>query len=240
MRFIIEIMLLMVILLCTWNGYKKGLVMCIGGILAIIVSLYVGDLLASTFTPAVTPAVHPFISGYMDGSEGKISNTLSDLLGSGSTLSVEDAIKQNPDIKTELCVKSFEKVGVFSSSAEVMAADAISTEDGSGSTLSAAIINVLCNDFTYYIIFLIFFVIALIIFTVLGNILNLSFKIPEMDKLNDVGGIVAGAVKGLLFCVIIVWALKFTGILFPEDELKHTLLTALFLKMNILSHCLTI
>jgi len=240
MRFIIEIMLLMVILLCTWNGYKKGLVMCIGGILAIIVSLYMGDLLAATFTPAVTPAVHPFVSGYMDGTGGKINGTLSDLLGGDSTLSIEDAIKQNPDIKTELCVNSFEQVGIFSSTAEVMAADAIRTADDSGSTLSAAIINVLCYDFTYYIIFLIFFAITLIILTVLGNILNLSFKIPEMDKLNDVGGIIAGAVKGLAFCVIIVWALKFTGALFPEEELKHTLLTALFLKMNILSHCLAI
>ncbi len=240
MRFVIEIFLLFVILLCTWNGYKKGLVLCIGGILAIIVSLYVGDLLGDTFTSAVTPVVHPFVSGYMDGTEGKINSTLTDLLGSGSNLSVEDAIKANPDIKTTLCEKSFEKVGVYSSTAEVMAAEAVSSSDESGSTLSAAIINVMCNNFTYFLIFFIFFAISLIILTVMGNILNLSFKIPEMDKLNDVGGIVAGAFTGLMFCMIIAWALKFSGLLFPEEELKHTLLTALFLKMHILSHCLSI
>jgi hypothetical protein len=240
MRFIIEIFLLFVILICTWNGYKKGFVMCIGGILAIIVSLYVGDLLADTFTSAVTPVVHPFVSGYMDGSEGKISSALDDILGSGSSLSIEDAIKANPDIKTELCVKSFEKVGVYSSTAEVMANNAISMEAESGSTLSVAIINVMCNSVTYFLIFLIFFAITLIILTVMGNILNLSFKIPEMDKLNDVGGIAAGAFTGLMFCVIIAWALKFSGILFPEEDLKHTLLTALFLKMNILSQFLSI
>ena len=240
MRFIIEILLLFVILLCTWNGYKKGFVMCIGGILAIIVSLYAGDLLADTFTSAVTPVVHPFISGYMDGTEGKINSTLSDLLGSDSILSIEDAVKANPDIKTELCTKTFEKVGVYSSSAEVMAAEAVALEEESGSTISAAIIDVMCNNFTYFLIFLIFFAITLIILTVMGNILNLSFKIPEMDKLNDIGGIAAGAITGLMFCVILTWALKFSGLLFPEEELKHTLLTALFLKMNILSHFLSI
>jgi Colicin V production protein. len=240
MRFVIEILLLFVILLCIWNGYKKGFVMCIGGILAIIVSLYVGDLLADTFTSAVTPAVHPFVSGYMDGTEGKINATLSDLLGSGSQLSIEDAIKANPDIKTELCEKSFEKVGIYSSTAKVMAKDAISYETETGSTLSEAIIDETCNYFTYFIIFLIFFAITLIILTVLGNILNLSFKIPEMDKLNDIGGIASGAVTGLMFCAIIVWALKFSGLLFPEAQMKHTLITALFLKMNLLSHCLSI
>ena len=96
------------------------------------------------------------------------------------------------------------------------------------------------NDFTYYLAFLVFFALTLIILTVLGNILNLSFKFPEMDKLNDIGGISAGAVTGLMFCIIIVWALKFTGLILPEAEMKRTLLTALFLKLNILSQFLTV
>jgi len=240
MRFIFDLALLAIIAACTWSGRKKGLVMCIATILAVIISLYVGDLLGSTFSPAVTSAVRPFVSGYMDGTEGVINQTLIGLENGSAGLSVEDYVKQHPDIKEQLCENSFEKVGVYSSSAKKMAGNAIDYADTNGVSLSLAIETVMTNDFTYYLAFLVFFALTLIILTVLGNILNLSFKFPEMDKLNDIGGISAGAVTGLMFCIIIVWALKFTGLILPEAEMKRTLLTALFLKLNILSQFLTV
>ena len=43
MRAIIDIVLILIIALCTWNGYKKGLVGGIAGILAIIIALFGGS-----------------------------------------------------------------------------------------------------------------------------------------------------------------------------------------------------
>ena len=46
MRLIIDIVLLVIVALCTWSGYKKGLIGGIAGILAVIIALFGGSLLS--------------------------------------------------------------------------------------------------------------------------------------------------------------------------------------------------
>lgn len=241
MKFAIEALLLFIIAFCAWSGYKKGLVMCIGSILAIIISLYVGDLLGDTFAPEVQPVMRPFVSGYMDGSEGIITENMNELLGAGSnSLSVDDALAQNPEKRTELCVNSYKNVGIYTSAAKKMADEAIALSERTGSSLSVAIVDVMSQNLSYCLIFILFFLLSIIIITVLGNLFNLSFRIPEKDKLNNIGGAIAGAITGILICMIITWVLKFCGEIFPEKDMLRTLLSALFIKMNFLSLFLTI
>lgn len=241
MRFLFEALLLFIIAFCVWNGRKKGLVMCIGSILAIIISLYVGDLLGDTFAPAVQPVMRPFVSGYMDGTEGIITENMNELLGTGSSaLSVDEALAQNPDMRYDLCVNSYKNAGIYTSAAKEMANEAIALSEQNSSSLSVAIVDVMCQSLSYCLIFILFFLLSIIIITVLGNLFNLSFKIPEKDKLNDLGGTIAGAVTGILICMIIAWVLKFSGALLPEENMRKTLLTALFIKINFLSLFLTI
>lgn len=241
MNIIIEILLLIILLVCIWTGYKKGLVMCIGTILAIIISLYVGDLLADTFSPALRPVARPFVSGYLDGTEGVVNSSLSALLnGNSAGLSVEDAIKQNPGIRQELCQKSYQKVGINEAAAKQMAARAVSKADKDSVTLQSAIVDVMCSDFTYLIGFLVFFLLSMIILTVIANLVNLNLKIPGNERLNRIGGIIAGAATGLIFCFIAGWALRFCGGFLPESGMKYTFLTSFFVHFNFMSLFLSI
>ena len=241
MRFAIEALLLFIIAYCAWNGYKKGLVMCIGSILAIIISLYVGNLLGDTFAQEVQPVMRPFVSGYMDGSEGIITENMNELLGAESnSLSVDDALAQNPEKRFELCVNSYRSVGIYTSAAKKMADEAISLSQQTGSSLSVAIVDVMSQSISYGLIFILFFLLTIIIITVLGNLFNLSFKIPEKDKLNNIGGAVAGGITGILICMIITWLLQFSGATLPEEDMRHTLLSALFIKINFLSLFLSV
>lgn len=241
MNIIIEILLLIILLVCIWTGYKKGLVMCIGTILAIIISLYVGDLLADTFSPALRPVARPFVSGYLDGTQGVVNSSLSALLnGNSAGLSVEDAIKQNPGIRQELCQKSYQKVGINEAAAKQMAARAVSKADKDSVTLQSAIVDVMCSDFTYLIGFLVFFLLSMIILTVIANLVNLNLKIPGNERLNRIGGIIAGAATGLIFCFIAGWALRFCGGFLPESGMKYTFLTSFFVHFNFMSLFLSI
>ncbi|MBP8639969.1 MAG: CvpA family protein [Oscillospiraceae bacterium] len=241
MRLAFEVLLLLIIAYCAWSGYKKGLVMCIGSILAIIISLYVGDLLGDTFAREVQPALSPFVSGYMDGTEGIISSNMNELLNTGtSSMSVDEALAQNPDLRYDLCVNSYKNVGVYTSAAKEMADEAIALSEQNGSSLSTAIVDVMCQNLSYCLIFILFFLLTIIIVTVLGNLFNLSFRIPDKDKLNDLGGAIAGGVTGILICMTITWVLRFCGAFLPEEIMSKTLLTALFLKINFLSLFLSI
>ena len=59
-----------------------------------------------------------------------------------------------------------------------------------------------------------------------------------MDILNDVGGAVVGLLRGIIFCMVLVWALMFLGILIGKTTLDGTILARLLAKLNLLSRIL--
>ena len=67
MKLIIDLIFIAILVVCGWSGYKKGIIMGIGGVLVIIISLYGGNLLSTTFSYEVIPALKPFASGYLAG-----------------------------------------------------------------------------------------------------------------------------------------------------------------------------
>lgn len=235
MKYVIEGVLILILVLCIWRTYKKGLLMGIVGILAIVISLYVGNLLSTTFYDAAVPVVDPFVSGFVEGSEGSLTEAKDEVLGeTGVSLSVEDAFTQNPDKAEEILSLSFEKVGMYSGVSDRMAKQALEKiEDGS--TPEKAVSAVMSEDLTYAVAFILFFILTLIILFVIANVFNLTFRIPEHKLLNNIGGIVTGAVQGVLYMALIVWVLKFCGAFLPEAQMSGTLVTGLFLKLDLMS-----
>ena len=80
----------------------------------------------------------------------------------------------------------------------------------------------------------------LIALTVLGNIPNISFKIPNLDILNDVGGAVMGVAQGVCLLLVFSWAMKFTGLLIPQETVSETFLVPWFMDQTILVNYLGI
>ena len=104
MRLIIDIVLLVIVALCTWSGYKKGLIGGIAGILAVIIALFGGSLLSSAYAHEVIPALEPFVDGYVDSQKNR--DVMLEKLGyAHSELSLEDmewvAAAGNPETKPE-------------------------------------------------------------------------------------------------------------------------------------------
>ncbi|MDR0952362.1 MAG: CvpA family protein [Oscillospiraceae bacterium] len=239
MKLLIELVFIAIIIACVWGGYKKGLVMTVGSILIIVVSLFAGDLLSDTFSSMATPMLRPFVSGYMEGADGAIELALTEVSGTASEiLSEEDIIGGDADKAVEIARLSYLNMGIYAATSEQMAQEAYEQYELSGRTLSYSIIEVMCAKLTYYVCFILFFAVVLILLTVLGNITNLSFKIPNMDKLNMIGGAVLGLAVAFAFCCVLAWILKFTGKLLPEEQLGS--LSKYFVKMNFLSKYLSI
>ncbi len=66
MRIILDLILLMIVALCIWNGYKSGLIGGIAGILAIIIALLAGSTISSNYAYEAIPVLAPFVDGYID------------------------------------------------------------------------------------------------------------------------------------------------------------------------------
>ena len=65
MRAVIDLVLLAIIIISIWSGYKKGLIMGIAALCAAIISLYGASLVSEAYSYEVVPVLRPFVSGYI-------------------------------------------------------------------------------------------------------------------------------------------------------------------------------
>lgn len=233
MKIAIDLVLVAIILGCVWAGYKKGLIMGIGGMVVIIVSLYGAALLSATFSYEVVPALRPFVTGYME--KQMTGEVLEDMGFKNSDRSVSDILADDPGLKAEFCTVCYESVGIYTDAAEQMAEEALSYAEENDAELDSAVGEVLSARLAYVGCIILGFLLILIILTAIGNIPNLTFKIPNMDKLNDIGGLAMGFIKGVTYCVLLCWALRFMGLIIGEETLRHTILARFFILIDFIT-----
>ena len=148
MKAVIDIILLIIIALCTWNGYKRGLVGGIAGILAIVVALFGSSLLSSAYSHEVVPALEPFIDGYVDSQANR--DAVLESMGYGdSDYSVEDIIAQDSSLKYDYAYECLLSVGVYSKTSEKLAARAVDLAEEGSMDMTAAVVSVVCDTATY-------------------------------------------------------------------------------------------
>ncbi len=236
MKLILNLVMLAVILLCVWKGYKRGLILGIGSLLVFVISLYAADLLSDTYAYEVNDALRPFASGYMETNINQKVREEFGIAGSSTgSLSVADYLAANPDQAVAFCRRTYEHMGIYGATAQTMADQAVAYASEKGRPVPDAMVEILCSTLSYVGGFLLFFILILIFLTVLGNLPNLTFKIPGGELLSDLGGMFTGLVQGIFFCSILAWILKFTGVLLSQDTLAGSYLCSLLMGHNPLS-----
>ena len=233
MKTILSLIFLAVLVYSGWAGFKKGLIMGIFSLLAFVISVYGANLLALTYSGEVVDALRPFASGFVE--VNIVDNEIRPAMGIADTaLSTADYFAQNPGRETEFCTLIYQKMGIFDATSEQMAAEAVAyAKENNVSAIDAAV-EVLCMRISYVGAFLLTFLMILIALTVIGNIPNISFKIPNLDALNDIGGAVLGVAQGVCLLLVFSWALKFTGLLIPQETLMDSFLVSWFMDQDLL------
>ena len=79
------------------------------------------------------------------------------------------------------------------------------------------------------------FILVLVLLLAIGNLPNLTFKIPNHPRLDDVGGAVMGLINGIAYCILLCWVLQFAGMLIGRSTLDNNLLARFFMKIDILT-----
>ena len=82
------------------------------------------------------------------------------------------------------------------------------------------------------------FLLILIALVAIGNVGNLSFRLPNLELLDEIGGAVLGFIKGMFYCVLLCWLLSFFGILIGKDTLGSTTLARFFLAFRFITNSL--
>ena len=235
MNILLDLAVLAIIALSVWSGYKRGVVMGIGGIIVLIISLVVGSAVSSAYSSEVVSAMRPFASGYV---EKLISDEIYAAGGEENSLSTSDMLAQYPDLGVSASKKAMLALGLHEDVAQQLALESVDYATENSVALGEAASEVLCRNVAYAAGFFLFFLLCAIVLTVLGNITNLSFRIPYMGSGNEIGGAIMGFIEGLMLCFIFAWALRFAGLLFPDGMLENTWLLSVLMDHNILGSLL--
>ena len=204
-----------------------------GAVLCLLVSLYAATLIANTFTYEVVAAVKPFAGGAI---ESVIADEVPVLLGYDvNEYSISDIVNDDPEKAVDVAEATFQCLGVYAPTAADLAEDVQEYAAANGVGLKAAIIDVTCNTIVFAGAVALFFMIILIFLTVLGNIPNISFRLPNLEEVDEIGGAIVGVMRGVLMGMLAVWVLKFMGAIIGEDTLGSTILGRLFEKIGIIA-----
>lgn len=227
MKLIIDLVLLVIIAVCVWTGYKRGIIGGISGILAIILSLFGGSLLSSAYSHEVVPALEPFVSGIVDSETNK--DDVLEKLGYGeSDYSLSDILASDSSLRYDYAYESILNLGLYSQRAEELAQSSVSLADEQGLNMTEAVVSVVCDTVSYVAGLAVAFLMILILLFAIGNIGNLTLTLNN-SNIDEAGGAALGFVKGFVYCVLISWFLSFFGIIIGRETLAGTTLARFFL-----------
>ena len=210
LNWIIDLVLMLILLLCAWRGYRNGLIAGILALCAVLFSVYAADILSDTYSGEFTKMLEPFVTGVVDTASS----------------SVEDYFEKkgrDPGVY-EMTYRTLEGIGFMKTATENVAKDIADEQTEIGPVLRRAIVDKLCSVAAYVLTFAIMFILLIIIFGVIGNLFNLAFKLPGLELINGVLGTLLGLAKGLIYVFAIAWILRFAGMLLSEEKVNSTIL----------------
>ena len=198
---LLDILLIAVLVLFAFLGARKGFILTLCSLVAVVVALVGANLVADVAAPMVANAIQPKL-------EQAIVEQLDEALKStefvGVNGGVAASVEEIPLAGVLGVLRENELyIGFMDSVEKALSEGATATIAGAASRVAALLAAQLARS----IIFVIAFFIILIAWWILSHVLDLVSKLPVIDQLNHTLGGGLGLVKGLVICYVLVWLL---------------------------------
>lgn len=240
---------LMILFLFVVFGAKRGLLLSLFGLLAVVVAFVGASFLAQTLAPRVGAVLEPRFAQMIEESltAGMDSPPLEQPeitvpdTGAGETPAVsvpvapDVAAPEVPPTQDATLPAIFDVLrgmGLYESA--ITAIDA-AVQDGMTSVAAnaaAAVAASVAKTIAYAVIFLIGFLLIMLLWTILSHALDLVAKLPGLSTLNKLGGAAFGLIKGCVMLFLCAWLLQYFGRIIPEETVQKTILLKFFVTTN--------
>ncbi len=223
---VFDLVLIGIVVLCCWHGFKTGLINGILGILAVIISIYAAGLVSEVYSPEFTGALEPFATGVVDSTltsiltwDGEKSDA-ADPEGDGDDKKAKAppvilTPEQKEDVYT-VCHATLTGLGIADAPAKDLAEQVAKEETVVGQEMSVTLTSVLCRRGAYVAGFALVFMLVAIAFCAVANIIDIKFGIPGLENVNHVLGALLGAAMGIMIIITLTSFCRYLGLFIPE------------------------
>ena len=225
---IFDLIIIAVLIVSALLGARRGLILSLCGLLAMLVAFVGAGFAARALSPAVADFLEPRFAGAIEeqlNEQIQNSQVQNDLTaGTGEVtpdaLPLQDVLDALRDMGFyETLIDSIDKA----------------VEDGMTEVAASAAAQVaaaIAESAAYLIIFLVGFILILLVWKLISHALDLVAKLPGLHFLNKSLGALFGLVQACIVLFIAAWLLQFLGTVFPPDAVEKTYLLKFFMTTN--------
>lgn len=223
-----DLVILAILALFLWRGWRKGLILSLCGLVVVILSLIGANFIADTAAPPVAKALQPKLAAAIEENVTDYMATHYDDIVPGANVpaisSLSDALREMGGIYA-WCADSVEDAaGKLTHSMDSLL---------DVSELCSIAANRVAEQLAHHILFVVAFVVLFVLLTLLLHALDLVAKLPGLQFCNGLGGGLIGLVKGVLVLFVVLCVLRLTsGHLFSPETVEKTYLFKFFVKIN--------
>ena len=215
-----DILIVAVLFLFLWKGWKRGLMYMLCGFLAFFVALAGAVLISNALAEPVARAIEPAVAR---GIHGALSKTIQHVPPVDGKLDVEGLLGEIPLDQAVAALKEsalYQGIAsAFQSAAEKGLADA-------AARTTAALAHYAAVQIARIVIFVVAFLAVLIAWKLVSRALDLVTRLPVLNGMNRFGGAAVSLVMGTLYMAAAIWLLK-DSFLTPE-MVENTYLLRIF------------
>lgn len=236
MHILIDLAILLIIAGAVWVGYRKGFILGLCGILAIVISFYGANLVSNTYYEEFKPILEPIVGGLVDDAVQKTLDPNDQERDDQNDLFIYTGDTNSREGVYNVALMTLGRFGLAEAAAEKAATELASGEINSvGTEFRSTLTDQICSLITRVLAFTIVFLLFIIVFTVIANILNLQLRIPGFDMVNHIAGAGLGFLRAWFIVSLIAFVLRYAGALISGEMLRKTILLEFFMNNNIVA-----
>ena len=198
---IIDIVILIVLVVFTVLGARRGLLCSLAGLVILAVALVGANLVSTALTEPAVELLSPLVERRM---EKKVDAALAEREERAENLTIEELL---------------ELVGVDSKRLDDLAGRAHNAVRDEGVDIAMAVVESLAYSFIHALLFGLTFLALLVVLKLVAGALDLMLRLPVLRTLNRTGGAMIGLLQGLVVVILVLWVASRLG--YPVEQLAE-------------------
>lgn len=221
---ILDLAVLLVLLLFAALGARRGLILSLCGLAALLVAVLGASFTARTLSPMVADALEPQFAAAI---EEQLNESIRQQAEAG-----EAAVLSPDDVPLEGVLDALREMGFYETLINTVDRAVESGMTAVAASAAAAVAAAIAQSAAYLILFLLGFFLILLAWRLLSRALDLVARLPGLHFLNKTGGALFGLVQGCIILFVAAWLLQFFGQMLPRELVEQTVLLKFFMTTN--------
>lgn len=215
---IYDLIIVAVLALFVWRGWKKGLLLSLCGLVVALLAFWGAGFLADTLDDPIAHAVEPKLAELIQENlsdqftaDSPDADPIEDLREMGGLYEwVADILEENRKTMDSMVLDTVQ--GVAQKAAQTIAVQV-----------------------AHSVIFAVSFVILFVVLTLLLHALDLVAKLPGLHFCNGLGGGLIGLAKGFVILLVVISCLRMFGKFIPQEAVDNTYVLKFFVRFDPIS-----